>query len=104
MTHTPGPWFADDFEVYAENDPANLLAHIYAVDRPDSPDGEWEAGEETRANMRLIKAAPDMADLLRELSNWLVCEAIAPPEDMAQSFSPFRERIDALLLRSTGAA
>ncbi len=35
--------------------------------------------------------------LLRELSNWLVCESIAPPEDMAQSFTPFREAIDALL-------
>jgi hypothetical protein len=35
--------------------------------------------------------------LLQEISNWLVCEAISTPADMAQSFSPFREAIDQLL-------
>lgn len=36
-------------------------------------------------------------ELLQEISNWLVCEAIATPEDMAQSFTSFREEIDTLL-------
>lgn len=39
--------------------------------------------------------------LLRDISNWLVCEAIATPEDMAQSFTPFREAIDQLLAGGT---
>lgn len=36
-------------------------------------------------------------ELLKEISNWLVCECIATPEDMAQSFTPFREEIDKFL-------
>lgn len=35
--------------------------------------------------------------MLRKVSAWLVCEAIATPDDMAQSFTPFREEIDILL-------
>lgn len=65
--HTPGPWHSDDFEIYSENDPANLLAHVYAVDRPDGPDGDWEAGEQTRANMKLIKASPLLLAALKHM-------------------------------------
>lgn len=36
-------------------------------------------------------------NLLGEISNWLVCCAIATPEDMAQSFETFQQRIDELL-------
>lgn len=67
MSFTKGPWYADDFEIYSEADPANLLAHVYAVDRPDEPDGQWMAGDETRANMRLIKSAPELLDALDKL-------------------------------------
>lgn len=42
---------------------------------------------------RLAKAEA----LLLDISNWLVCEAIATPEDMAQSFTGFREAIDLFL-------
>lgn len=36
-------------------------------------------------------------ELLNEIHSWLVCECIATPEDMAQSFTPFREAIDEFL-------
>lgn len=63
----------------------------------------WEllgANNQTTAitNLRSLKNDnTKQRELLRELSNWLVCEGIATPEDMAQSFTPFRESIDALL-------
>lgn len=60
---------------------------------------------EVAANIRslgeaaLIAAAPEMRDLLREISNWLVCGCIASPADMAQSFEPFSRNIETLLLK-----
>jgi len=51
---------------------------------------ERQAGER---NARLGKAEA----LLLDISNWLVCEAITTPEDMAQSFTPYREQIDLFL-------
>lgn len=61
--------------------------------------GPWRA-DEVLANARLMSKAPDMAELLNEISNWLVCSAIATPEDMAQSFEPFQKQIDELLVKA----
>lgn len=36
-------------------------------------------------------------ELLQEVSNWLVFGCIETPEDMARSFTPFREAIETLL-------
>lgn len=55
-------------------------------------------GQAFMVTMRAFRDAVDPRDaLLRDISNWLVCEPIATPEDMAQSFTPFREAIDKLL-------
>ncbi|WP_031324595.1 hypothetical protein [Pseudomonas taiwanensis] len=60
--------------------------------------GEYDRSANKLATLRAKLAERDA--LLREISNWLVCEAIAPPEDMAQSFTPFREAIDKVLSAS----
>lgn len=65
--HTPGPWVLDDFEVSTERDPANLIAHVYACDRPENPDNEWDVGIETAANAKLIAAAPDLLEALEQI-------------------------------------
>lgn len=65
---------------------------------------ETDQAVEAKANAKLIAAAPEMHGLLNDLSNWLVCEAITTPDDMAQSFTPFREQIDALLGRIKATA
>ena len=36
--------------------------------------------------------------LLKEIANWLVCSCISTPHDMAQSFEPFLDCIEELLL------
>lgn len=39
-------------------------------------------------------AAQTARDALSAISNWLVCHAIASPEDMAQSFEEMRQKAD----------
>lgn len=104
--HGPGPWVTDEAEhdcplqdivIYdAEN------SSICKVFIDDAPVPDYNARQ--YANARLLRAAPEMADLLRELNNWLVCAPIATAEDMAQSFEPFQRQIEALLTAATGAA
>jgi hypothetical protein len=57
--HTPGPWIDYDGEVYAGK---YLVADVW-----EHPSGDDVA----RANARLIAAAPDMLDALRQAA---ICE------------------------------
>lgn len=66
--HTPGPWWlqADGVGWYVECTPerGHSVAYVRAEveeDDPDTPDAEKEA------NARLIAAAPDLLDALKEL-------------------------------------
>jgi len=61
--HTPGPWFVD---------PDDTLA----IRAPDGDDEPWHVaevieycgeGDQTEANARLIAAAPDLLEALKEL-------------------------------------
>lgn len=74
-----------------------LSGHGGVIVRGGSPEGDIGYGVLDPKNAPLIAAAPAMRDLLASISAWLVCAAIASPEDMAQSFDPFRKDIDALL-------
>ena len=67
--HTPGPWWlqADGAGWYVECTPERGYSVAYirsevAEDDPDTPDAEKEA------NARLIAAAPDLLEALKELS------------------------------------
>jgi hypothetical protein len=76
--HTPGPWLrtksgnrlSSAFQIVAgadgNGDPNTLVATIHPIGIPFDP----EPCEETRANARLISAAPDMFDALQA-----VCDA-----------------------------
>lgn len=52
---------------------------------------------------RLIAAAPDLLAALNEINNWLVCAAIASPEDMAQSFPHMQAVADAAIAKAVCA-
>ena len=41
-----------------------------------------------------------LEELLREISNWLICEPIAPPEDMMQSAAGFNDAIEKVFLEN----
>lgn len=70
-SHTQGPWILDGSEITTKKDPANLLCHVYACDRPDNPDGNWEFGDTSSANAILISAAPELLETLKSCADWL---------------------------------
>lgn len=57
--HTPGPWTIDDTLVVHEGLDMEI-ANIGFVDCIDASHGEWDFGEISQANARLIAAAPDL--------------------------------------------
>lgn len=86
--YTPGPWTAN-YGTVIDSNCRRIAAVVGSFNLP-----------EPKANTQLMAAAPEMADLLNRISNWLVCAPIATPEDMAQSFAPFQQEIDALLVKA----
>lgn len=101
---TPGPWETD----LAEHDCPHQNITIRSQDQgaiakvwiDDAPVEDYNRRQ--YANAALMVAAPDMAALLNDIGNWLVCAPITVPEDMAQSFGPFQQEIDRVLNKALG--
>lgn len=96
---TPGPWALDESRHEGSINRLEPFRHIGMVSayRADSTDAE-----ENRANALLIATAPEMMDLLNDISNWLVCAPICTAEDMAQNFGAYQQEIDRLLNKALG--
>ncbi len=62
---TAGPWINDDFEISSKEDPANLIASLYAVEKDDR--GGYYLGDEFKANAKLIAASPCLLEALQLL-------------------------------------
>jgi hypothetical protein len=54
--HTPGPWYIEGGYLICTDDLE--IGAVSSVDRGD--DGKWCHGEATKANARLIAAAPEL--------------------------------------------
>ena len=65
--HTPGPWIVSEDEILDTN--GNQVAHINPFDRWDATVGRFNVGMPWRANAKLVAAAPEMFDALRDLYN-----------------------------------
>ena len=92
VKHTPGPWVTylntmDDVVVRKINEAGYEQCVI--------------ARGVNYKNARLIAAAPELLAALNEVNNWLVCAAIASPEDMAQSFPHMQAVADAAIAKAT---
>jgi hypothetical protein len=100
--HTPGPWvvWEEHADVYAgevdENRPGSIggkgLLHIARCDDDVNEDKEWDedaeggiSPEESRANARLIAAAPDMAEALQVALGNLEAEGLDEPAALARA-------------------
>jgi len=97
-----GPWASDEAEhdcplqnITIRDALGSSICRVFIDDAP-----VLDYNSRQMANKKLILAAPAMAELLNSISNWLVCSAIATPEDMAQSFAPFQQEIDRLLVKA----
>ena len=86
MTGKPTPPKADGREPW-------LILDVEAV--------YWAMEAKGSRGADAIKALPELMELLREISNWLVCLPIAGPEGLAEAAPDFQEQIDALLDRLT---
>lgn len=98
--HTPGPWSVNSWHgggisitIGATGTPLIATAHLRDV-----------SVNQLKANALLISAAPELLAALQEIDNWLVCSAIATPEDMAQSFQHMQGVASAAIAKAKGGA
>jgi len=64
MSHTPGPWHVEDAFMVI-NSQCIQIAEAQQIDYDDL--GELPSDEEVSANARLIAAAPDLLECVKEL-------------------------------------
>ncbi|QKZ05875.1 hypothetical protein [Pseudomonas eucalypticola] len=78
IKHTPGPWFVESTDktpIYVS--PVNRheqigICNVMVIDEDESSDsGEWFNGDQTKANAKLIAAAPDLLADLQEAATTL---------------------------------
>ena len=102
--HTPGPWvvagFPDNISYDAINANGPRVVAWVKRDKENPSDSDPVTLVEAKANARLIAAAPEMVELLRQVVNTL--DII--PEDAANRFT-FHfdlDRLNALLAKLDG--
>ena len=107
--HTPGPWVLDDNEVAPSSEPANLIAHVYAVDRQTKH--VWFWGEQSKANARLIAQAPtllaDLTDAAAQLRKYeTLHRAKGTPDspEKAEVNAALAARFEATIAAAVGGA
>lgn len=74
--HTPGPWFVEQNEktpIYVSPVARHeqiAICNVMVIDEdPDDDSGEWFNGDQTKANARLIAAAPDLLEALELMAS-----------------------------------
>ena len=93
--HTPGPWFVESTEktpIYVS--PVNRheqigICNVMVIDEDESSDsGEWFNGDQTKANAKLIAAAPGLlADLIEAAATLRRYEALHRDKGTADSLA-----------------
>lgn len=64
--HTPGPWVVDPDSPNDISPADDLRLGIALISNADNIDGAWLFGDESKANAKLIAAAPDLLAELEE--------------------------------------
>lgn len=92
--HTPGPWFVEQDQktpIYVSPVARHeqvCICNVCPIDEDDSESGDFLVDEQTRANARLIAAAPDLLDALEACydyggltgDSWVVDKVVAAIE------------------------
>jgi len=65
--HTPGPWIVDPDSPTDISPTDDLRLGIASICHVDEAGGRWEFGEQSKANAKLIAAAPDLLAALQGL-------------------------------------
>ena len=64
--HTPGPWVVDPDSPTDISPADDLRLGIASICHADEAGGRWEFGQQSKANAKLISAAPDLLAELEE--------------------------------------
>ena len=65
--HTPGPWVVDPDSPTDISPADDLRLGIASICHADEAGGRWEFGRQSKANAKLIAAAPDLLEALIKL-------------------------------------
>ncbi|WP_156410376.1 hypothetical protein [Bosea sp. Root381] len=103
--HTEGPWHVEYSPNFRSRGNTHIVlngdrypaAMVPAWDAPE--DGEEYAAEEALANARLIAAAPDLYEALKEARGWVVLA-----EDLCRDNSKALALIDSALSKASSLA
>lgn len=68
--HTPGPWIVDPDHPRDISPADDLRFGVASICNSDNINGSWVFGDQSKANARLIAAAPDLLKALEELLAW----------------------------------
>ncbi|WHU44510.1 hypothetical protein [Pseudomonas fulva] len=93
--HTPGPWFvesSDKTPIYVspvDRHEQIAICNVMVIDEDaDSDSGEWFNGEQTKANAKLIAAAPALlADLVSAAAQLRQYEVLHRAKGTAESLA-----------------
>lgn len=66
VKHTPGPWIVDPDSPTDISPADDLRLGIASICHADEAGGRWEFGEQSKANAKLIAAAPDLLRCLEQ--------------------------------------
>lgn len=99
--HTPGPWEASDDAILC-GDPDMAIGSVFPCDREKTTYGSgFTYGEVTKANARLIAAAPELLSSHgRLLANFRLLLAGKPVRDVAEMYA----EAEAAIAKATGEA
>ncbi|WP_046382667.1 hypothetical protein [Pseudomonas veronii] len=65
VKHTPGPWVVDPDSPTDISPADDLRLGIASISHADEAGGRWEFGEQSKANAKLIAAAPNLLAALQ---------------------------------------
>ncbi len=85
--HTPGPW-----DVESDGTSVAMANQVCVV----APSPDWADNDTTKANARLIAAAPELLEALSIVSRWLPAGDIARPDQIA-----IRDTVRAAIAKAT---
>ncbi|MGY2363714.1 hypothetical protein ACW9IO_14275 [Pseudomonas azotoformans] len=75
IKHTPGPWVVDPDSPTDISPADDLRLGIASISHADEAGGRWLFGDQSKANAKLIAAAPDLLEALEDLLSR--CESLS---------------------------
>ena len=100
--HTPGPWEAGDGVILCA-DPDMAIGSVFPCDRDKSAHGTgFTYGEVTKANARLIAAAPELLEAAQRSAAALRSGGIAPSATSDNPLEWLLHQTEAAIAKATG--